>query len=791
MAPKRPSDAVQQSGADKKRAKMRDSRTIPVAGQQGRSGGSAGRGNNGLPPTIDVDKFAQARTFEISAMQRSMKAAKEAGTQRAFQSLPRHLRRRAASHNIRRLPTRLRSRARFEVPKDAAKPKKKTRKMLGTKKKLKGSEKRDLLLRRQRHKIWLETHIWHAKRMHMTNIWGHRLAEKPTEKAFRSSYRASVHGALVHDASYFQYIELSGTFDLLSKVLVKICDPYAPSPSSKRYSFGTREYTTNLYNPTTSSSARPTLIGPATIIWDVPPPPSPSTTEEPIRRLLLRLHPTINKPALVSIITGAVIHDLVDSQLAPGPGVPRIACKTLENEFLTFEITGKRATEVVKAVLKPVLKTDQKTKEAWRKLSSAAGPGSVPSGMVYGFEIYDPRLSFPPKLDKSAPPIDPNDLLAPSTEIADVPSFWDPKVRQSLKKPRFTKKELDERRSKLLIPGTRLPALDHDDRIPILLTQRTLTPSIPSTSTAPPPPPMHGWTLTIPSGWGMAIFNSLVFSSSRIGGLRERFQQSYESGALSFPSDFPGTRAFEEWEARRESVEKGYYDRKPPAKRCNWAKVAEGTKYPWRAEMSEIVKDLWPPMEQPPKVNEWIVPPRVVDGLEALVVGRKDRKIGNEATEKLVQELFELWKGESADPPSSATAVREGLVRVRVTPCGKGTPKTLGLLYRLDGERLETVKGKVGKEMRGKGKAIATGEGEGAEDLCEPPKKEDVIGRITTGAYSLARGEGYAVGFLSLYTYLQFAERDLRESAPAPVQKLVLFRNRDGEVYRAATLEMM
>lgn len=69
-------------------------------------------------------------------MQRSMKAAKyeplplgphhrradpstpprrEAGTQRAFQSLPRHLRRRAASHNIRRLPTRLRSRARFEV----------------------------------------------------------------------------------------------------------------------------------------------------------------------------------------------------------------------------------------------------------------------------------------------------------------------------------------------------------------------------------------------------------------------------------------------------------------------------------------------------------------------------------------------------------------------------------------------------------------------------------------------------------------------------------------------------
>lgn len=35
-----------------------------------------------------------------------------------------------------------------------------------------------------------------------------------------------------------------------------------------------------------------------------------------------------------------------------------------EKEFLTFEVTGRRATEVVKAVLKPVLATDAATKEA-------------------------------------------------------------------------------------------------------------------------------------------------------------------------------------------------------------------------------------------------------------------------------------------------------------------------------------------------------------------------------------------------------------------------------------------
>lgn len=215
----------------------------------------------------------------------------------------------------------------------------------------------------------------------------------------------------------------------------------------------------------------------------------------------------------------------------------------------------------------------------------------------------------------------------------------------------------------------------------------------------------------------MPIFNSLVFSSSRIGGLRERFQQSYESGAPSFPSDFPGTKAFEEWEARRESVEKGYYDRKPPAKRCNWDKIAEGTKYPWRAEMGEVVKNSWPATEQPLKVKEWIVSPRVVERVEALVTGRTDSKKGNEATEKLVEELKGLWLGEKAEPPRAGVTLREALVRVRVTPCGKGTPKTLGLLYKLEGASLEMVKSKVGNEMRGKGKAIATGEGEGAEDV--------------------------------------------------------------------------
>ena len=94
--------------------------------------------------------------------------------------------------------------------------------------------------------------------------------------------------------------------------------------------------------------------------------------------------------------------------------------------------------------------------------------GSVPRGMVIGFKVVDPRLSytycssghscvsllvssFPPKIAKpqtdnsgrlQVPPI-----TLPSSQLAES-EIWDTDIRSSLAKPRFKKKDLDERRSK-------------------------------------------------------------------------------------------------------------------------------------------------------------------------------------------------------------------------------------------------------------------------------------------------------------------------------------------------------
>ena len=66
-----------------------------------------------VPETLNVMDFFEARAKEFSSMVNALK--KKGGSKRTFQRLPRHMRRRATSHNVKRLPRRLRKQATNEV----------------------------------------------------------------------------------------------------------------------------------------------------------------------------------------------------------------------------------------------------------------------------------------------------------------------------------------------------------------------------------------------------------------------------------------------------------------------------------------------------------------------------------------------------------------------------------------------------------------------------------------------------------------------------------------------------
>ena len=68
-----------------------------------------------IPSGVEAEAYAKARTAEILLMKKELNDGEFRGTKRVFQTLPRSMRRRAASHNIHRLPIRLRERALAEV----------------------------------------------------------------------------------------------------------------------------------------------------------------------------------------------------------------------------------------------------------------------------------------------------------------------------------------------------------------------------------------------------------------------------------------------------------------------------------------------------------------------------------------------------------------------------------------------------------------------------------------------------------------------------------------------------
>jgi ribonuclease P/MRP protein subunit POP1 len=64
---------------------------------------------------LNVAKFVQAREYEIKALEEGIKSSKHGLSTRAFQEVPRDMRRRTASHNVKKIPKRLQARAKREV----------------------------------------------------------------------------------------------------------------------------------------------------------------------------------------------------------------------------------------------------------------------------------------------------------------------------------------------------------------------------------------------------------------------------------------------------------------------------------------------------------------------------------------------------------------------------------------------------------------------------------------------------------------------------------------------------
>ncbi|KAJ7095926.1 NUC188 domain-containing protein [Mycena belliarum] len=817
MPPKRKGDSTEQTGRDRKKQKLHDARVIPVQPNPTPGPSSAGVYKR-LGGALDVERFAEARVFELKAMQQAMKTASASATQRAWQLLPRHLRRRAASHDVRRVPLRLRDRARQEMTAVQKKAPARLRSRKGKDKRLSRTE---TFLKRQRDKSWLETHIWHAKRMRMENMWGYRLAVTPTEKAFRPSHRASVHGSILHDASYQTIIQVQGPENILRTVLDTCSDLQGPGPGAKRYLPGARTIDTHIYEPGQYPFG---LIGPATILWrpiappkssdvpqDVPAQPSASGPPKDAkgkgkgkgkakersdshsdpdglpRAVWVRTHPAIAEMVFDALKTSASLAlDAARKAAPPGTKIDTIGVELedLSGQLNAFEIMGPKSNQVLKGALSPLSHDPREDfSKFWTSMTDLQTSGSIPRGMIIGFTVLDPRLKFPPRNAKpsatSASPI-----IIPSATLAQS-DLWEESSRDSLRKPRYKKKDLDERRSKNLVPGTTLSPLRQDDRVPVLLIQRSVERGGPSNDLA-----LHGWTLLIPAGWSMPFFSSLTFTGTRVGGQRERQTQAFEAGTGYFPRDYPLCATYDAYASAREAEERARWERTPPAKRANYARL--GTRSPWRADWRVVLgidaavdADVVPTQREAgdasAAVEPWLLRGAAVRTLVTRLqaVGPSDRPAA------LADELNALRRKRAMAPlvATAAGLLHSALVRVRITPCTRGRPQDLALIYSVDDKEAQAW-----RDMPRRSHAR---DEEYPDELAlaeTKPLQTSIIGYVTTGNYSLSHGEGLAIGAVTLCHLLELGEQAERLGSK---ELLAIVRDRDGQQCRAAYIEIL
>ncbi|KAK0504008.1 POP1-domain-containing protein [Armillaria luteobubalina] len=803
MAQKRPNSGEGLSGRERKKLKIADARTIAVQAVQPNAEAGPSRVDSmaRLPGVIDVEAFTEARSFEISAMQNAMKTASSSSTQRAWQALPRHLRRRAASHDVRRVPVRLREKAKAES-----------------------------FLKRQRDKIWLETHLWHAKRMKMENMWGYRLAVHPSEKAFRPSHRAAVRGSILHDASYQSLIELKGPQKFLTRIMEHCCDPQELSPGNRRYVLGARTLSTHMYQPTLYPHG---LIAPITIMWRPFTSSKPEAAEEPeeistepsqakrkrkgkgkekvtkdidilpneemIRVVWIRSHPVTHDEVFTALQTAASsVLDEINKELASDQVVD-VEIADLRGKVNVFEIMGPKSSQVLKGALQPIASDDRASfEEFWSSLADVQTTGSLPRGMIVGFTVNDPRLKFPPKNAKLNVSTPLNVLTMPSSALAQS-DVWDETTRNTLKTPKYKKKDLDERRSKNAIPGTHLTPLRQDNRIPVILIQRSLESSslasIPNGEKRRPGGAedggaIHGWTLIIPAGWSMAFFSSLTYTGTRVGGQRECQSQAFESGISYFPRDYPFTSAYDKYAQEYEAETRETWERKPPAKRPNFEKL--GTKNPWRADWEAVlgfseegtgdgyVSTQRGEGEEADRATPWLLrgPTAIINNLSNL----SSTDVGLLAEVNRIRSKRDLGPLDSAI--KSGDLLKGALVTVKVKMHRRGSPEDLAVIYSMSDDELVSWEKSIRKSV-----ADLVEDDNSSEDLGYDLGASPTIGWVTTGHFSLLRGEGFACGVVPLTKVLELrkqARRLCKSEIIAPVK----IRNPASETCRAAYIQV-
>lgn len=420
--------------------------------------------NCDLPSYLSISSFSAARGKEVQIMKNALQRSR--AIKLAFQKLPKHMRRRAMSHNVKRLPRRLREIHMNQMKKSGLPPK---QKRPSRKYRRRPYNLCSEYLRRQQRITWLNTHIWHAKRFHMIEKWGYKIPLCPCDKAFRACYRATMKHCLLQDISYYNCVEIRGKLSVLLNGFKTITqNATGLSFGAKSSLSGAREGSVTLFKQGTNLA-----IGTVNFNWQ-------QVQDDDYRRVLwIWVHPSFYDETLDALKN---CFSLNESEL----NEDKIIVTELKNELSRFRVTGPLSTAVLQNALKLVninnisdndwiknyFKNNYEpliaTEKYWDALKLTLQ--LMHPRIIVPLIIQDPRFNLPKRRTKSRLSHKNNNMSIISHDDFLNSPIWDEHIRKVVSENKISQFEYAKLRENLLVPGSDLN--EKAATLPILLIQR-------------------------------------------------------------------------------------------------------------------------------------------------------------------------------------------------------------------------------------------------------------------------------------------------------------------------------
>ncbi|UZJ57247.1 hypothetical protein CBS101457_006567 [Exobasidium rhododendri] len=823
-----------------------------AAGSTSSSGATRSEKIIKLPNQLLVENAVSSYSYEIKSLRNAIKSASAGKSIRAWQMLPRHKRRRNASHNLLALPKRLRDKGGSELRASKTSPRSRSetrkrkgkgdRSALGAYPRRKESARRQELVQRATRaaiegKAWMETHLWHTKRFRMsskegkvvggTHIplpdrWGYSLAEESSMKSYRSTWRDEKRAASIMDVSYDAWIRLGASMraaedrnkvvEALSTVLQRagLRDGW-----QEEWREGRMCCRTLLTAPVKGYKANSTEVpladylrccGPVQIIWVKPAEADIlNTTSRKRQEILLRTH-----PAAASSLERC-LHMAV----------------TALSRTLSFSIEIRRLNSL------PHPLVSAGSRSAGRVHGKGDGESRMKSEVLneYSACIQEKRrrgeaynifeLSGPSSkalLAKVLRPINDEDSNkmasirtgALSDGIVIPLNVHDPRLsfppRMASSKDGGDEKSLHlshnwSPHSRLLTKGYTFPAFrkgEIDRRKSKLVTPGSrllptskddIIPVVVIARNQQQTKNELSFTLLVPRGWGQAFWLSLVHPGTRVLGQVQSLALNFDKGRALFPMNWVGTPGYESQEQTDSLIALGEWKRKPPSKRCNFDSF--GARWPFGGT------GLWREI-----IGHGMQLSSLVESVDpsAEMAAPWTFAVANEASLDGLVRDYQAWRGKStcedATTPLPLLKVKSAVVCVKLTACRKGSFARWDEIHHLKKEEREMWKVALQSVQCDRHSKAILQKLESQQSLSA----ESHIGSVTTSNFSLSNGKVSALASISLLAYLDIVSMDgvaeattstKRERNPIPLHALVVVKDIQGGLCRAASLTVV